>query len=130
MDRFWNLSETYFTSLAAIVQPPETTQGEEERRFTGLISAAKYTGQAVQTAQLKAWLAMLGVITLSMAIINLIPIPPLDGFQILTHTIQSLRKGKALNPRTENALALTGLSILAGLATYLAVEDVIHLTGG
>ena len=117
------------TTLAALVQPSTTPEIEGERRFTGLISAAKYTGQAVQAAKLKAWFAMLGVITLSMALINLIPIPPLDGFQLLTHTIKSLRKGKAIDPKTENALAFSGLSLLAGLAVYLAVEDILQILG-
>ena len=69
------------TTLAALVQPSTTPEIEGERRFTGLISAAKYTGQAVQAAKLKAWFAMLGVITLSMALINLYPSRPLRGFK-------------------------------------------------
>ena len=131
-DRFWHLSEIYFTSLAALVQTPEPSADPQvdERRFTGMISAAQYTGQAVQTAKLKAWFAILGVITLSMAAINLLPIPPLDGFQLVTHTVKSLRKGKDLDPKVEHALALTGISLLAGLATYLAVEDIIKISGG
>ena len=128
-DRFWRISEIYFTSLAALVQPSPTPEVEEERHFTGLISAAKYTGDAVKAAKLKAWFAMLGVITLSMALINLIPFPPLDGFQLLTHTIKSLRKGKAIDPKTETALAFSGLSLLAGLAVYLAVEDTLQILG-
>ena len=131
-DRFWHLSEIYFTSLATLVQspPPSTDESADERRFTGLISAAQYTGQAVQTAKLKAWFAILGVITLSMAAINLLPIPPLDGFQLVTHTIKSFRKGKDIDPKIEHALALTGISLLAGLAVYLAVEDIIKISGG
>lgn len=128
--RFWILSETYFTSLGALIQPSSSPEHTDERRITGIVSAASYTGQAVQAAKVKAWIAMLGIITFSMALINLLPVPPLDGFQILTHTVKSLRKGKALQPKTENALTLTGLSLLAGFAIYLAVEDIIHIAGG
>lgn len=127
--RFWRLSEIYFTAPAALIQPQKPTSEADQRRFTGLISAAQYTGQAVQTAKLKAWVAMLGVITFSMAMINLIPLPPLDGFQLVTHTIKSLRKGKAIDPKTETALAFSGLSLLAGLAVYLAVEDILQILG-
>ena len=127
--RFVNLSETYFTSLAAIFHPPKNARTQEPR-VSGLIAAAKSTADAVQSAKLKAWIAVLGVITLSAALLNLLPIPPLDGFQALLCTLRKLRGGRDLNPRLEAALTLTGLSLIGGAAVFLAISDAIHIAGG
>ena len=126
-ERFWNLSETYFSSLAALMQASK--EESEERKLTGLVAAAHYTGKAVETAKLKAWIAMLGIITMSMALLNLLPVPPLDGFQLVLKSIAACRKGKQLNPRVEQALGLSGLSLMASAAVYLALQDIAELAG-
>ena len=73
---------------------------------------------------------MLGVITMSMAIINLLPIPPLDGYQAVIRSLRALKGGQPLNPRVERLVTITGLAAIAAAAVYLALQDIIILLGG
>ena len=128
--RIYRLGETYFSSIATLFRETRE-QGEPERetpQVSGLIAAAYQTAQAVELAQLKAWLATLGVITMSMAFLNLLPIPPLDGYQLGIRAIQALRKGKPINPKVEHALALSGVTAIVTVAIYLALQDILNLT--
>ena len=130
LQRIYRLGETYFSSIAILFREPKE-QGEPDRdapKVSGLIAAAYHTAQAVEIAKLKAWLATLGVITMSMAFLNLLPVPPLDGYQLTIQTIRALRKGKQINPKVERALALSGFTAIVTVAVYLALQDILNLT--
>ena len=40
-----------------------------------------------------------------------------------------MQEGKQLNPRVEQALGLSGLSLMASAAVYLALQDIAELAG-
>ena len=128
--RIYRLGETYFSSIATLFR--ETREqgepGRESPQVSGLISAAYQTAQAVEMAQAKAWLATLGVITMSMAFLNVVPMQPLDGYQLGIRAIQALRKGKQIDPKVEHALALSGVTAIVTFAIYLALQDILNLT--
>ncbi len=124
--RLTRLSEAYFGSLAALVAGLRTDQ-EGPPEVTGLLLGAHQTAQAVEFAGLKAWLAIMGAFTMSIALLNLLPIPPLDGYRIITQTIQALRHGKPISPRVDHAMTLSGFTVIYAAALYLLLNDVIYL---
>ena len=128
--RIYRLGETYFSSIATLFREARNQgePGRETPQVSGLISAAYQTAQAVEMAQANAWLATLGVITMSMAFLNLVPMPPLDGYQLGIRAIQALRKGKQIDPKVEHALALSGVTAIVTFAIYLALQDILNLT--
>ena len=129
--RFLRLGETYMMSLAYLFQGTEVanTALEDQPKVSGIVAATYYTAQAVKTAHLQAWLAMLGVITMSAAIINLIPVPPLDGFQLLIRSVRCLRGGRPINDKAEQAIGLSGMAAIMVVFVYLIYQDIIHLYG-
>ena len=124
--RLTRLSEAYFGSLAALVAGLRTDQ-EGPPEVTGLLLGAHQTAQAVEFAGLKAWLAIMGAFTMSIALLNLLPIPPLDGYRIITQTIQALRHGNPISPRVDHAMTLSGFTVIYAAALYLLLNDVIYL---
>ena len=128
--RFLKLGETYFLSLGYMFRSSEAAVStpEEQRKLTGLVATAYYTAEAVKTAKFQAWLAMVGVITFSMALLNILPIPPLDGWQIVVRTIRAMRGGRPLNTKVEQALGMSGLAAMMGTVMYLTYQDILHLT--
>ena len=127
--RFLSLGETYFLSLGYMFRSSEAAVStpEEQRKLTGLVATAYYTAEAVKVAKFQAWLAMVGVITFSMALLNILPIPPLDGWQIVIRTIRAMRGGKPLNTRLEQTLGMSGLAAMMGMVMYLTYQDILHM---
>jgi regulator of sigma E protease len=66
----------------------------------------------------------------SLGIINLIPIPLLDGGQLLVVGIEALRGGKRLSLKTQEALGFVGILIIAALFLTVTYLDVGRLVSG
>ena len=125
-DRFTSIGQVYFRSLRdlAVSINEEQDQGPV---ITGPIMGAYETAQAIDYVGPKAWIITLATINLGVAILNLIPFPPLDGFRIAMESAQALRKGEPVNPRVEQVLVLGGMSLIWMAGIYLIMNDLIRL---
>ena len=121
--KVFDLTTLYFESFAAFVST-ESYSDSNTPLVMGPISTAYYTAQAVQYAKLKAWLAILAAITLGTALLNLIPVPPLDGYRMILNTIQALRS-QPINPRLEQAIMYGGFAFLIFAGVYLLLYDIL-----
>lgn len=125
--RFLNLSRTYVNALTSIFHDSGIAPKGEERAVTGIIQGGATAGQAVRVAGLQGFLAMLGVITMSMAIVNLLPVPPLDGYQLVLRSLRALKGGRPLNEKAERAVALSGMAAILTAVIYLMYQDIAAL---
>ncbi len=69
---------------------------------------------------------LIGVISLNLAVINLVPFPPLDGSRILSVIIEGIF-GKKLESKIEEKINLIGFAILIGLAALISVREIVQL---
>jgi len=72
---------------------------------------------------------MAGTISFSLGIINLLPVPVLDGGQIVFYAIEGLR-GRPLPLILRERILMVGVLGLAALMLYLTVGEVGKLVGG
>ena len=109
------------------------TVGMIARMFQGSVSL-KYVSGPITTARTAnatanlglAWfLNFLALLSLSLAILNLLPIPLLDGGHLLYYLIE-LVKGSPLSERAMAAGQYVGLALLAGLMGLALFNDVFH----
>ncbi|MEW5945187.1 MAG: RIP metalloprotease RseP [bacterium] len=70
--------------------------------------------------------AFFGLISVNLAVINLIPFPALDGSRIMFHTLEALVR-RPLDPRRMNFIHTVGLIILIALIAAVTLSDVMHL---
>lgn len=120
-----DLGMAYFRSARLMVD--QIGQEGTMPTVSGPIAAAYYTAQAIEYARFRAWLAILAALTLGTAALNLLPLPPLDGYRLVTQTVQGLRGGKAINPRVERVMIFGGLALIVVTGLYLAFHDIMHL---
>lgn len=80
----------------------------------------------VEQAGLKWLLLLTGVISLSLAVMNVLPIPALDGGRWFTMTVFRLIK-KPLTKEREEKIQAAGFTALIGLIILVTVADVIKL---
>ena len=70
------------------------------------------------------------VISLSLAIFNILPIPALDGGRLPFLVLEWIRGGKRVPPRLESFVHLTGFTILISLAFLIAAIDINRISSG
>lgn len=100
--------------------------------FTGGVSVDRMMGPVgisevvAKTNGIKEFVYMLALISLSLGVTNLLPIPALDGGKILLLIIEAIRR-KPLNERTEINIQLIGFSILIALSLYITYNDILRI---
>ena len=100
--------------------------------FTGGLSADQMVGivgiseVVATTAGFANYIYLLAVISISLGITNLLPIPALDGGKILILLIEVIRR-KPIKPETEATIQLLGFSILLALTLFVTYNDIIRI---
>lgn len=103
--------------------------------FTGNVGVNDLTGPVgisnliSATSGIAEYVYMISVISVSLGITNLLPIPALDGGKILLLIIEAIRK-KPLKENTEIQIQLIGFSLLIALSVLVTYNDVIRVLGG
>jgi regulator of sigma E protease len=90
----------------------------------GPVMIAQMSGQAA-AAGLSTFLSLLAVISISLGILNLLPIPILDGGLILFLIIEAVRK-KPLTRRTMEISQSIGAAVLITLIAVVSYNDIIR----
>lgn len=90
----------------------------------GIIMIYSVISVAVQNGAPSAVLVA-GQISISLAILNLMPIPVLDGGHLLTFFIEWLRRGRRFTDQQQQAFLLTGMAII-GILFLLVFTNDIH----
>jgi regulator of sigma E protease len=97
------------------------------RNVSGPIQIANYAGQAASIG-LEAFVGFLALVSVSLAVLNLLPIPVLDGGHLLYYSIEWIR-GRPLSEAVQTAgqqLGMVALLMLMSLAFY---NDIVRLLG-
>ena len=100
--------------------------------FTGKVGIDQMMGPVgisetvAKTEGVKEFVYLLALISLSLGITNLLPIPALDGGKILILIIEAIRR-KPLNEKTEINIQLIGFSILIGIALIVTYNDILRI---
>ena len=100
--------------------------------ISGPVGIAKITGQVAEQTQTVGWwpiLSLTAILSLNLAIMNILPFPALDGGRVVLVLIELLRGGKRLKPEREGLINLIGIAILLLLMVAVTVNDVIHWGG-
>ena len=95
------------------------------KNLSGTITIARAANASAERG-LGWFLWFLGAVSLSLAIINLLPIPVLDGGHLLYYLIE-LVKGSPLSERAMAAGQYVGLAALAGLMGLALYNDILRL---
>jgi regulator of sigma E protease len=105
------------TSLASMVVKPSSA-GEQ---VAGPTTMAKVTSAAVKSGPYYViWLA--AMLSISLGVLNLLPIVPLDGGQMVVAFVEMFRGGRRLSIQMQQILANTGIGLLVLL--FLAASAV------
>ncbi|MDP2630257.1 MAG: RIP metalloprotease RseP [Candidatus Uhrbacteria bacterium] len=93
--------------------------------FVGPVGIATYTATAAQLG-IAYVINLMAQLSVSLAVINILPIPALDGGRVLFALVEKVR-GKSLRPALENTIHLVGFATLILLLVAVTIRDISHL---
>lgn len=102
--------------------------GQGVENVAGIVGTAAVVGTAVQSLNGEFILLLIALISVNLAIMNLLPIPALDGGKIIMYIVEGVRR-KPAPEKLESALNFIGFALLMGLAVFLVFQDVGRLMG-
>jgi regulator of sigma E protease len=98
------------------------------RNLSGPITIADYAGQSAQLG-LIPYITFLALISISLGVLNLLPIPVLDGGQLMYY-IAEILKGSAVSEKVMEIGQQVGLTLLLGLTAFAFYNDIHRLVTG
>jgi len=120
--RTWDMSWLTLRMLGKML-----TGDASVKNLSGPISIAQYAGQSAQNG-IAAFLWFLGIVSVSLGVLNLLPVPLLDGGHLMYYLVEFV-KG---NPVSESAQIIgqqIGLTLLFGLMILVFYNDIMRLFG-
>jgi regulator of sigma E protease len=120
-------SETWFvvartgSYLKGLVAGQESTD-----QLSGPIRIAEVSG-AMAKIGLAALLNLAAILSISVGILNLFPIPLLDGGHLLYYAVEAVR-GKAMNDKLQQFGFKVGLMLVTSLMVFATYNDILRLT--
>jgi len=120
------LKETWFVVSRSLGYLYDVVTGRESAdQLGGPIRIAQVSGQ-VATAGFIALLNLAAIISVSIGLLNLFPIPMLDGGHLLFYSIEAIR-GRPLSETTQEIGFRIGLAFVLMLMLFATWNDLIHL---
>ena len=98
------------------------------KNLSGPITIADYAGQSAKLGWLP-FVTFLALVSVSIGVLNLLPIPVLDGGQLLYH-IAELIKGSPLSEQAMEIGQRAGFALLIGLSAFAFYNDIYRLVSG
>ena len=120
--RTWDMSWLTLQMLGKIL-----TGEASYRNLSGPVSIAQYAGESAQNG-VAAFLWFLGIVSVSLGVLNLLPIPLLDGGHLMYYLIELVRRRPV--PEAVQAIGQQiGLALLLGLMVLVFYNDLSRLMG-
>lgn len=120
IERTWDMSWLTLRILGKMVSGQISA-----KNLSGPISIAQYAGNSAQLG-IAAFLWFLGIISISLGVLNLLPIPLLDGGHLLYYTVEFL-KGSPVSESVQAVGQQIGLMLLLGIMTFVFYNDIERL---
>lgn len=98
------------------------------RNLSGPVSIADYAGQSAQVGWI-SFLGFLAVISIGLGVVNLLPIPLLDGGHLMYYIVEVFR-GRPVSERVMELGARTGMAVIGALIFIALYNDMLRLLNG
>ena len=125
----WDLGKLVYKSLGMIITGQASCR--DMTGIVGTVDAVSETMAQAQTPQDATYifLWLMALIAVNLGIVNLFPLPALDGGRLIFIILEMIRK-KPVPPEKEGIVHLVGMILLLALMVALTVSDLMRCFGG
>ncbi len=126
-DSLWlGLTKTYDTAWFSLKMMGKMLIGEVSiKNISGPVTIADYAGQTARIGW-AAYVSFLALVSVSLGVLNLLPIPMLDGGHLLYYLVEIFR-GSPPSARTVDWGQRAGIGILAALMAVALFNDLVRI---
>jgi regulator of sigma E protease len=120
------VGETWDKSVFTLLMIGKMVTGEVSwRNISGPVSIADYAGQSARLG-VDYYLKFLALVSISLGVLNLLPIPILDGGHLLYYLVEIIKRGP-VSERTMEIGQQIGLTFLLMLMAFAFYNDINRL---
>jgi regulator of sigma E protease len=98
---------------------------EQANQFGGPIGIARISGQVATTGGLPGLIQLAAILSISIGLLNLFPVPLLDGGHLLYYAVEAVR-GRPLSERAQEMGFRIGLGLVLMLMVFATYNDILH----
>ncbi len=121
----WSVTKSTAVGLYSLIR--DSVRGKADlSAVTGPVGLVGAVGEAYHGFGLAYLISFAAVISVNLAIINLIPFPALDGGRLFFLLIEKI-KGSRINPKFANMANMVGFSLLILLMLVVTYHDIVKL---
>ncbi|MCL1855088.1 MAG: M50 family metallopeptidase [Clostridia bacterium] len=118
-----NASGAIVTALGKLV-----ITGEGLNETTGPVGMIQLVAEQTRQGGFEIFLELMVLISINLGVLNLFPIPGLDGSRLVFMAIEAIR-GKPVSQRIEAGVHMAGFALLLGLVLFLTFKDIGRIFG-
>lgn len=118
--RTWDISAYSVTMFGRML-----TGEASLKNLSGPVTIADYAGRSARMG-LEAFLSFLALVSISIGVLNLLPIPVLDGGHLLYYAVEAIT-GRALSDRWQSIMQRAGLLCIVALSVVALFNDLARL---
>lgn len=120
------LQQTWTMSSMTLMSIKKMLLGElSAKNLSGPISIAKVAGASAESG-LRSFLHFMAYLSISLGVLNLLPVPVLDGGHLLFYTAEWIR-GRPLSERIQAFAMQLGMAMVLGLMVFALFNDIARL---
>jgi regulator of sigma E protease len=120
------VQRTWDTSAFVLLSVKKLLVGEiSTKNLSGPITIAKVAGSSAESG-LKSFVAFVALLSIFLAVFNLLPIPVLDGGHLLYYAIEAI-KGSPVSEKVQVVGFQIGLLLVVGLMLLAIYNDIVRL---
>lgn len=123
---FTRLTVLVATSLFSLVSDFD----KAKENVSGPIAIVGVGAEVMRGSDLTGLYQFASVININLAVVNILPLPALDGGFLLLIAIEALRGGKKLPTAVEQSITASGVLLLLGSGMFLILRDTLNLFNG
>lgn len=123
----WNVCREASVAIVKALGKLFTT-GEGLDQTAGPVGVVQMVAEQTRQGGLEIYLYLIVLISINLGLMNLIPIPGLDGSRLVFMAIEAVRR-KPVSQRVESMVHLCGYVFLFGFMLFFTFKDVLRLFG-
>ena len=124
VETIWSFLELQWDSIA------DGLATRSNPGFAGPIGIAQAIGETVDEVGFSSVFYITALLSVILGIVNILPIPALDGGRLLFVIIEWVRRGKRISPEREGLVHLVGFAVVIMLIFVLSYGDVTRILRG
>ena len=125
VEQSWNLCVNASGAILGALKDLVTT-GKGLDQTTGPVGIVSIVSSEVKEGGFSAFVQLLVLISINLGLMNLLPIPGLDGSRLVFGLVEAIR-GKPVAPEKEAVVHLVGMVFLFGVLIFFTFKDIIRL---